>query len=284
MPTSMLDALADEAKAITELGVASSRLAIEAVRRANLLHYQIAHLATAERTQPIAEIPDVAQVEQGSAVRDAPGATPDASTEDGAPPDDPEAAPPPRTRKDTVLDLYAASAQSLRSIARDAGVSYSSLESYLQSARRASDRRVAQGDVLREKEIVEQAAPPAPKVEKPARLVPAGLQEPERKPCLTMPVDDDPKEGNLLALNLDRCTAAFRGQGIQLVRHELRMLLLLNDQQPKPIGAMLERCGVLTRRRLHAEITKLNARIALIDVEIRGLDDDTFVLRRLQAA
>jgi hypothetical protein len=50
--TSMLDALAAEAKEITLLGAEASRLAIEAVRRSNLLTKQIALLAKEEEAAP----------------------------------------------------------------------------------------------------------------------------------------------------------------------------------------------------------------------------------------
>ena len=52
MSTSMLDALAAEAKEITLLGAEASRLAIDALRRSNLLTQQIEHLARAEGLAP----------------------------------------------------------------------------------------------------------------------------------------------------------------------------------------------------------------------------------------
>ncbi len=329
MPTSMLDALVDEARSIKELGIEASRSAIEAVRRAGLLEQQIARMAVqeglaapsisadADEAEFLAfqaeHFPDVVfgagdqnsnspgdppaiqidgQGNQGSG-EVAPGdatacvqAQPEqvgadaVSGEQGPACKDPETAPDRRTRKDHALDLYAESDIGLRALARKVGVSSSSIESYISSARRAADRRVAQGDLLREQEIVDLPSP----AERPARAVPDGLIEPAQKPSLTQATEEQPKGDNLLALNLDKCTAAYQGQGIQLVRHEFRMLLLLNDRLPKPISAMLERCQVLSKRRLHAEISKLNARIALIGVEIHESDDDTFVARPLRAA
>lgn len=302
MPTSMLDALADEAKAVTELGIAASRLAIEAVYRSRHLHLQIEQMAADERANEIPDAPGIlpaAQIDgqgkEGSGEVAPGGATalrlaePEqvgadvASGEQGSDAvcNDPGAAPDtPRTRKDKALDLYAAFPVGLNEIARSVGVSRSSIESYLTSARKACDRRVAKGDVLREENIVEQATAPARRQERP---VPAALVEPERKPALTMEIDEDAKEGNLLALNLNRCTAAYRGQGIQLVRHELRLLLQMNDQQPKSPEEMLSYAGVLTQRRLQAEISKLNARLTLIGVEIH-FDDVSYALRPLQVA
>lgn len=329
MSTSMLDALADEARSIKELSIEASRLAIEAVRRSGLLAQQMQNMAAEEGAAPPSISADADEAEFlafqaahfpdlvfGAAIEihDTPGNSPAAQI-DGqgkqssgeavpggasayvlAQPEqvgadavsgeqvpackDPEAVPDRRTRKDHALDLYAESPAPLNDIARTVGVTRSSIESYLTSARRAADRRVAKGDLLREQEIVDLPVPAA----KPERSVPDALIEPTQKPSLTRATEEQPKGDNLLALNLDKCTAAYQGQGIQLVRHELRMLLLLNDRQPKPISAMLERCQVLSKRRLHAEISKLNARIALIGVEIHENDDDTFVARPLRAA
>jgi hypothetical protein len=119
--------------------------------------------------------------------------------------------------------------------------------------------------------------------ERPSKAVPDALIEPAQKPGLTIPLDGEPKEGQLLALDKDKVTAAFRGQGIQLVRHEWRLLLKMNDQQPKSPEQMLSFAGVLTQRRLSADISKLNARIALIGVEIH-FDDVSYTLRPRQAA
>lgn len=331
MSTSMLDALADEARSIKELSIEASRLAIEAVRRSGLLAQQMQNMAAEEGAAPpsisadadeaeflafqAAHFPDLvfgAAIEIQDTPGDPPAAQIDGQGKEGSDESAPggatacvqaeseqvgadavsgeqglaavckdtETAPDRRTRKDHALDLYAESDIGLRALARKVGVSSSSIESYISSARRAADRRVAQGDLLREQEIVDLPAP----AERPARAVPDGLIEPAQKPSLTQATEEQPKGDNLLALNLDKCTAAYQGQGIQLVRHELRMLLLLNDRQPKPISAMLERCQVLSKRRLHAEISKLNARIALIGVEIHENDDDTFVARPLRAA
>lgn len=331
MSTSMLDALADEARSIKELSIEASRLAIEAVRRSGLLAQQMQNMAAEEGAAPpsisadadeaeflafqAAHFPDLvfgaaieiadtpggmtAAQDSGAVQQGSDGSAPGgAVTRENAESEqavadvvsgeqglaavykDPETAPDRRTRKDHALDLYAESPAPLNDIARTVGVTRSSIESYLTSARRAADRRVAKGDLLREQEIVDLPVPAA----KPERSVPDGLTEPAQKPSLTQATEEQPKGDNLLALNLDKCTAAYQGQGIQLVRHELRMLLLLNDRQPKPISAMLERCQVLSKRRLHAEISKLNARIALIGVEIHENDDDTFVARPLRAA
>lgn len=58
MSTSMLDALAAEAAAVTELGIEASRLGVEALRRANALQAQLAHLAAEERQKASTEFRD----------------------------------------------------------------------------------------------------------------------------------------------------------------------------------------------------------------------------------
>lgn len=356
MPTSMLDALAAEAKEITLLGAEASRLAIEALRRSNLLTKQIRHMADEDRLLAMEEgstlpaLPVLSadatneEFEQFQATyfpdflvflgpkdSNSPGDSPaaridgqgkqgfgevapgGATAREQAEPEevgadtvsgeqrltavckDPETGPDAKgTLSTRVLDLYASTDYDPREIAKKVGSTTAAVNEFIRQGRKNQNRLAAQGDLRRDigvevalaaragRERPKPAELPVP-AERPAKAIPDALIEPIQKPGLTMSLDGEPKEGQLLALDKDKVTAAFRGQGIQLARHEWRLLLRMNDQQPKSPEQMLQFAGVLQQRRLRSDLSKLNARLALIDVEIH-FDDVSYTLRPLQVA
>jgi hypothetical protein len=304
MPTSMLDALADEAKAITNLSIEASRLTIEAVRRSGLLTRQIEHLASEDAARnEITNTPGLlpaAQIDgQGNQGSDdsAPGGAMAlfvaeseqvgadvASEEREAPRVDPEATPDIETLptiKDRFLDLWAETTDGVTALCRILACPTASGANYLVQARRDGDRRAAAGDLLR----VPKDGPAEENRPSRARAKPHKPPLPAGEPGAEMdPIGEDSPPGtDLVRLHLGDCTVTHREQTIIVARHELRILLVLNSQMPTGVEPLFVAAKVLTGRRLDSEINKLNGRLRTIGVEIEKDAGPLYTLRRIAA-
>jgi hypothetical protein len=178
------------------------------------------------------------------------------------------------TTKDRLLDLYAASDRGYMVIAAEIGCAHSTAHSYLAQARRSGDNRVAKGDLLR--------AEPAKEPQSRARSMPTDPQ-----PLPEVAVEDqvvtfsDPPAGeDLIHIDQVNSTATYRDQTIVITKVERRLLLALNKQLPCDMELMMQQASVMTGSSLNRELTKLNARIATIDLEVIKDAAAMFTLRR----
>jgi hypothetical protein len=306
MPTSMLDALVHEQNEIVKLGAEASRLAIEALRRSNLLRIQLEFMAGEERiSAPICErvnsekgnapviqespefrpqAQDSEEGNNGSGVV-APGvargrlvAEPEQAVADAASEErivavrnDPEAGPDATVSPlDAVLNLYVLpEALGVDEIARRAGITRFAVAIQIRSGRASGDSRAAAGDLLRHGDETDRRRKPKSKFLR--RLAEDEPNLPRAK-----------QSGEILLLDLKDCKATFDEETIQLVRWELRLLVLLNSGLPAALDEALKICGYRTGARFDLDVGKLNARLIEIGVQVIGLVGNFYQLRAIE--
>ena len=319
MRPTMLDALLDEAHNIREAGLAIEVAIVAREQRFEQLIRQIAKLrdegrdapasisatATAQEFQEfqisyfpfsvlqrpgsLGDLPEAQDSEQGNhgSGEVAPGeavgpqhAEPEQAVAEAASEEriaaraDPEAALEPSI-KDRFLDLYASTDRTIVSLAAEVGCSDSAGRNYLTAARRYADNRAAKGDLLRDdpgKGPVESRARPRPTDPKPLEDVAVEDH--------AVSFADPPAGQELIEINQRDSTATYRDRRIVITKVERRILMVLNRQLPCDMEAMMQAASVMTGSSLTRELTKLNARIGVIDLEVFKDAAAMFTLRR----
>lgn len=188
-----------------------------------------------------------------------PGPAPEAYT---APEAEPDVSP-----KDRALDIYAVENLTQKELAERIGCGLTTLQAWLTGARRASDNRVAKGDLLRAE--AKEAAAPMPAKAREITL-PQAKTAPEEKPGADIAAAAGPllKDGEVLSIDQNTCIVTRDTASIQLARHEMRMLRALNSGAPITLEDMMQALSVVTGRRVDSEVAKINPRIAQIGVLI----------------
>lgn len=185
--------------------------------------------------------------------------------------DEPEADPDLPTIKDRFLDLWAETLDGTTAICRILACPQASGFNYLVQARRDGDARAAKGDLARSeaaaKEEEEAAAPVKP--------------EPYSPPVADVDVPKQHKPGQVLSLDLSTRDVSLDGKTICVPRHDLRMLIALNDGMPTGLEPMLTAASVAQRRRLDTMVKSLSERLDVIGVEIEISEGPLYTLKHL---
>jgi hypothetical protein len=185
--------------------------------------------------------------------------------------DEPEADPDFPTIKDRFLDLWAETLHGGTAICRILNCPQASGVNYLVQARRDGDARAAKGDLARTEAAAKEEEEAAASV-KP---------EPYSPPVADVDVPKDTKPGQVLALDLATRDVSLDGKTICVPRHDLRMLIALNDGMPTGLEPMLTAASVAQRRRLDTMVKSLSERLDVIGVEIEISEGPLYTLKHL---
>ena len=268
-PPTMLDALAAEAKDIMDLQAQSSRISIEATRKAGLLWKQITAMADTDRQRVV----------------------------------DPDYVP---LKRDGVLTAYATSDKTPGDIGDDFDLHWRQVDRMLRRARKEGDPRAAQGDLLRQPadvapEVVAPLLPRArpseeihkqppykasgPKRDAPTKALSfAEIAVPAEMTKVAPPLDKSPPGLPLCELDLDDRRVTFEMQSVQLLRIGFRIVHFLNDQEPKSLNRLLKHLNLPGKRTLDREMKVVRQALEGIGLTVKELLDAEYQLQPFPSA